>query len=1184
MRLKSIRLAGFKSFVDPTNVPFPSNLSAVVGPNGCGKSNIIDAVRWVMGESSAKHLRGESMADVIFNGSTSRKPVGQASIELVFDNTEDKLLGEYARFNEISIKRRVTRDGGSDYFLNGTKCRRRDITDIFLGTGLGPRSYAIIEQGMISRLIESKPEELRVYIEEAAGISKYKERRKETESRIRRTRENLERLSDITEELDRQLAHLQKQAKTAEKYTELKKEERDKKAQLGALRWLDLDRQLEASGIKVRDAEIELEKHLSERIKNDSVIDQIKLDYTDRADEYETAQTSYYETGSAISRLEQSIRHQQEKIANIARDKKENARLADEVREELDTEKERLMVYEEELEEIEPAFEEALFASEESADQLADAEENLHQWQKNWDDFNHRSADVKNRAELEQSRIRQLEQQISDNEKRKQKIGCERQEIAQQLDLTSLDTLTEQAADIEERIARLSEQKQSGEEQVNRIEEAIAEKNRSVNEDRSRLQVMQGKLGSLETLQEAALGLENDNVLGELRRLNLDDSVLVARQVTTAQGWEKAAEAVLSPYMTSALVEFPDSLIDGFLEGTADRSQPSETRRLSFIDKAHGGARFPLNQDVLALDHVQAMKEMVTVPESVETIVSGVYLVDSVKTALASASLLKAGEQFACKDGTLIGPNWVRFFDDNHPESGAFARQKEIESLQSRINSLKTGCQRQDEEIEKQVKRLALLVETDKTLSLELSEATQTKHELGSNAEVVRTRNEQIEQRIRRFDLDLEELEESHAEQSEQLSLCRDSWQEAMDSALQYADERELLLGQRDQIRGRFDELRQLTRHQKDAAHQLQLRLQAVRSKQETAQANCQRLSTQLARVQEKLRELELMDEQSADPVDSMRMELEALLDQKISDETALSRARSAKQELDAALGKSERERLAIEQKVQDSRAVIQSLRMEMQAFEIRKNGYRDELAESGSDVKTLSDALSPDASQQELEAEIEKLGTRIQRLGAINLAAIEEYQAQSERKAYLDEQSNDLVEALEMLENAIRKIDRETRAKFKETFDTVNGGLQDLFPKVFGGGSACLELTADDLLETGVAIMARPPGKKNSTIHLLSGGEKALTAIALVFSIFQLNPAPFCMLDEVDAPLDDANVGRYANLVREMSAQVQFIYITHNKIAMEMADQLMGVTMHEPGVSRLVSVDVEEAVALAIA
>lgn len=1118
------------------------------------------------------------MADVIFNGSTARKPVGQASIELIFDNTEGKLLGEYAPFNEISIKRRVTRDSGSDYYLNGSKCRRRDITDIFLGTGLGPRSYAIIEQGMISQLIESKPEELRIYIEEAAGISKYRERRKETESRIHRTQDNLARLADIIEELDRQLAHLQKQAKTAEKYKALTRQAREKKAQLSAFKWVNLVQKLEISNSQMRDAEVELEKHLSERIKNENRIDQIKLDYIGRSGEYETAQASYYETGAAISRLEQSIRHQQEKMASIARDKQENARLINEIKKEFDTGKKQVSMFDEELEEIEPAFEEALFTAEESADQLVEVEDALHRWQRNWDDFNQRASDAKNKADLEQSRMQQLQNQLFDSEKRKQKLQTERQAIERQLDLTSLEHLAEQVVHIDQQVLSLSEEKAAGEEKKNIIQATIARLHRSLDENRSQLQLMRGKLGSLQALQEAALGLENDGMRSELDRLGLDDSALLARQVSVTEGWEIAVEAVLSPYMTSALVDSMANLVENSAqkEGTI--------YRLSLIDLGWTGQTLPPNQDLLALENVKPLTDILSVPESVNAIIAGVYLVDSVKVASNLVVLLKPGELLVCKNGTLIGSNWVRFFDDTHPDAGALARQKEIESLQSAIAGQKKKCDTQDDQVKKQVKELALFDATDKTISLQLSESIQTKQQLLANADVVRTRNEQIEQRLGRLVRDIEELTDMHEERTEQLALCRRQWREATDSASHYADERDVLLGRRDAIRSRFDELRQLARHQRDSAHQLQLRVQAVRSKRESAQANCQRLQTQLTQVTEKLKELELMDEHSSTPIDTMRMDLAALLDKKVSDESVLSQTRLAREALDSALRQAEQERLTIEQKVQDVRGVIQNLRLEMQSFEIRKNGFRDELAESGVEVEFLSGTLPEDISQAALEAEIEKVNFRIQRLGAINLAAIEEYEAHSERKAYLNEQANDLLEALEMLENAIRKIDRETRAKFKETYDTVNNGLQNLFPKVFGGGSAYLALTSDDLLETGVAIMARPPGKKNSTIHLLSGGEKALTAIALVFSIFQLNPAPFCMLDEVDAPLDDANVRRYANLVREMSAQVQFIYITHNKISMEMADQLMGITMQEPGVSRLVSVDVEAAAAMAIA
>ncbi len=1168
MRLKSIKLAGFKSFVDPTSVPFPSNLSAIVGPNGCGKSNIIDAVRWVMGESSAKHLRGESMTDVIFNGATTRKPVGQASIELVFDNNEGKLVGEYAQFAEISVKRRVTREGASDYFLNGTKCRRRDITDLFLGTGLGPRSYAIIEQGMITRLIESKPEELRVYIEEAAGISKYKERRRETENRIRRTKENLERLTDITEELDRQLAHLHKQAQTAEKYTELKKEERFKRSQLAAYNWMSLAREFDGLQLKISQSETNLEKYLTDRLKNDGEIEALRIRVQDTNTGFERAQASFYETGAMISRIEQSIRHEQEKKQNLAKEKAENERLLAELQSELATELEQSRVFDEELYELEPQLEESLILAEETSEQLADAEDALQGWQTRWDEFNHQFSEQRNKAEISQARIQQYEGDILKSRQKVTRLQDEKSAFEQ---LVDEDSLLMHQEEIEEVSMRLEEQrieKNEKEDHILSIREQAKSLSAELSDMRGSVQVMQGKLGGLQALQESALGTDKDVIKGELAAVSLDESHLLAKHLVIEAGWERAVEAILSPFMSAVIV-------DGL-----ERVKGVNLAAVEAMDGLGG----PQNNDLLDWGGVALLEKRVTGHAALNGLLSGVYTAETLDVALSGRKRLAPSEVLVTSDGDIVGRNWLRRFDESNPESGALERQREIDLLQIQLTESTQTCVQLEGKIDQVQAEQALLERTVAELTRTIADQIQNKHQLQSKVDVARARHEQIRQRGEAHAAEILELNRHIETVIEELAAVRENWQEALSITVDCADRKEVLLTERDTVRAKYDEIKHAARHHKDSAHQLQLRVQGVQSRRNAMTQSAQRIESQIARIEEKLHSLHAQASGDDDPVEEMKAELEILLEKKMQDEDVLAEIRVTKEQLDESLRDAEQGRLGIEQRVQDFRNDVQELRLQAQSVEIRKNGFRDELREAGQDIDTLKDTLEEGTTRQSLEVHIEKLVNRIQRLGAINLAAIDEYKTQSERKSYLQEQMDDLNEALETLENAIRKIDRETRARFKETFDTVNGGLQDLFPKVFGGGTAYLDLTGDDLLETGVSIMARPPGKKNSTIHLLSGGEKALTAIALIFSIFQLNPAPFCMLDEVDAPLDDANVARYANLVREMSSQVQFIYITHNKIAMEMADQLMGVTMHEPGVSRLVSVNVEEAAALATA
>ncbi|MCH8497187.1 MAG: chromosome segregation protein SMC [Marinobacter sp.] len=1166
MRLKSIKLAGFKSFVDPTTVPFTTNMTAVVGPNGCGKSNIIDAVRWVMGESSAKHLRGESMTDVIFNGSSARKPVGQATIELVFDNSDGSAPGEFANFNEISVKRRVSREGQSDYFLNGAKCRRRDITDLFLGTGLGPRSYAIIEQGMISRLIEAKPEELRVYIEEAAGISKYKERRKETESRIRRTQENLERLTDLREELGRQLQHLKRQAESAEKYKAYKQEERQKKAELTVLRWRALDDDQHTWREKIRDTELELEKAVTERVSLDTALENLRDSHHDRTDHFNQAQARYYEAGADIARLEQSLEHQRERSRQLATELDQAMANRREVQQEVAKDEDRLAIVEDELATVEPEQETLHARAEQSAEELLAAEQAMASWQQEWEAFSARSADALRQSELSQSRIRAAEEAIERLSTRQTRLREERETLASQVQLDELHALLETEADWQA-------QKDEARDQLEQVNQALQDARVAQKDAEARqrtlsqqVQSLAANLESQRSLLEEQLGAGDDQLMAWLSARGFAEFPRIAREMVIADGWESAVEQVLGGLVQGVcLPEFTDA-------GNV------------LVDAPNGLVLVDSRESVVAepVDGLPTLAAQVSHAGGLTDALAAVRVAETTEAALAAQLSLQAGQSVITPDGLWLGRGWIRKPDSAAGQVGIIERQKRVATLEQELAVAQTSLN-DAEGVLAQLEQATISTERQKDdYQLRVNEADRELAQLGSRISALRAKSEQIEDRLNRINEDAEELEQQLAEQRETLAALQEDWQAALAATEDQADEKERLLERRDSVRERLDSLRQQARHDRDHSHQLELQIQSLRSQRDGLRQTLERMAMQQERLDERIQILLESRESAEEPLEDLQLQLEGLLDRRLAEEDKLAVARDALEEIDRDVRDREQRRSRIDSQIQDIRARLERLKMESQALEIRAGNHLEQLRELDVKLQDVLEQLPTGADDKLWAEELEKIGSRIQRLGNINLAAIDEYQVQGERKEYLDSQHADLMEALEVLDNAIRKIDRETRQRFKETFDKVNGGLQALFPKVFGGGNAYLELTGEDLLETGVAIMARPPGKKNSTIHLLSGGEKALTAIALVFSIFQLNPAPFCMLDEVDAPLDDANVGRYANIVKEMSSQVQFIYITHNKIAMEQADQLMGVTMHEPGCSRLVSVDVDEAAALA--
>ncbi|QJR00217.1 chromosome segregation protein SMC [Halomonas sp. PGE1] len=1159
MRLKSIRLVGFKSFVDPVTVPFDGNMTAIVGPNGCGKSNIIDAVRWVMGESSAKTLRGESMTDVIFNGSTGRKPVGQAAIELLFDNRDGAMGGIYAQYAEIAVKRVVTRDAQSSYFFNGQKCRRRDIADLFLGTGLGPRSYAIIGQGMISRLIEARPEELRATLEEAAGISKYKERRRETESRMRRTQENLDRLEDIREELDKQLERLRRQAEAARRYQQLKNEEHRVKGELALLRARALRARQGEEESRVGELETAVEREVLGLRQCETRLEEARVDHDRLAAELDAEQSRFFETTTAIARLEQDLEHARARDAQLARDLEAAHRDLRELARLGEDDGERLARLEERLETLTPEREALAEQLEELEAALEEAEPEAEEADAAWEAFSEQWREASREAERGQDRLREQESRL-------ERLGADEQRRRQQqAELPDIAALTEQQAELAERLAELELRRESLEarrESLQQVRDAAREAARDSEaareEQRQRRSELQGELASLEALIQAGLADHDEALDAYLAGLGLAEAPRLGECLSVDDGWEAAVSWVLAPWLRARLASLdPAALTAPPAELGLVEARESEAPAGTLASRVRGAGA--------------AARWLATI-----------RCVESREAAWAERETLAPGESLITPDGLWLGAGWMRHRGlGDGPDALLVSRRRQAEA-EAAFAAVESRLEAQELRLAEQLERAEQAERDLEACRLEERDLDQQRQQLAVQQSGLASRLEHLEGRAAELAEELAGLAEAREEARLDIEEARDRWQQAMTRLEEGAERRERLERERQAARERLASLRA---RQRPLAEQLQrLALEQERlAAERTGLAEQQgRAAEARERLQGRREELEEERELLREPEEERRERLDELLDRREREERALNAVRARSAELVERLREDEQARQGHERRLEGIRERLQEARMQVQALHLKAETQDEQLRELGLEERELAEGLDPNATESAWQTRLEELGERIRRLGAINLAAIEEYDQQAERRDYLEAQHAELSEALETLDRAIRRIDQETRARFRDTFERVNAGLQSLFPRVFGGGTAWLTLTGEDLLETGVAIMARPPGKKNSTIHLLSGGEKALTALSLVFAIFQLNPAPFCMLDEVDAPLDDANVGRYAKLVKEMSESVQFIYITHNKIAMEAGDRLMGVTMQEPGVSRLVSVDVEEAAALA--
>ena len=1166
MRLEKIKLAGFKSFVDPTTVYIPSNLVGIVGPNGCGKSNVIDAVRWVMGESSAKMLRGESMADVIFNGSNSRKPVGTASIELVFDNSDGTAGGQYAQYSNISVKRQVSRDGQSNYFMNGVRCRRRDITDLFLGTGLGPRSYSIIEQGMISRLIEARPEDLRAFLEEAAGISKYKERRRDTENRIRRTKENLDRLNDLREEIAKQLQHLQRQANTAERYKEYKEQERRLQAELLALRWRSMDDDLKQKEREILERETDLEAAIARQRSLESRIERDRSQHTEANDTFNEIQGRFYAVGSEIARLEQSIQYVRESRAQFEHDLHKTEQAWQESTDHQQQDEARLQELNATLEQQVPLLQEARQIEQASAGRLDEAELAMQQWQNEWEQFNHQAAEPAQTAQVERTRINHLDEQGNQVQKRIERFMDELGILNDSRLMESIRELEEQEQEQVEQVAILQEQLSEANDQIAATRQQNQQTSSQLDEARAGLQTSRGRYASLEALQQAALGKQEQVVTEWLQAQDLEQASRLAQCIEVESGWEQALETVLGFHLQSVCIEG--------LQRFSTIQESLESGALTLFDTAVRSIEESMSEDALA--------HRVTGPGSMSGLLSGIRTADNLDQALSGREQLGPGESFITPEGIWVGRNWLRISRGEDAGSGVLAREEEIRSLAEKITRLEQQVEASAERVAQGREQLQQIEQQKEHLQQQINEVNRGLSELRSTLTGKRTRAEHLKQRAETIQREMDELREQAEGDREELEMSRARLHAALEEMETLGERREMLVGQREALSSHLEAVRQESSQQRNQAHALALQIESMRSSQASLTQSLDRMQGQLTNLTARKEELTQALEEGQMPLLENQEKLEQQLALRVEVENELASARATLEAIDADVRRLEQERAGSEQEVQQQRSRLDQSRMSRQEVLIHCKNAEAQLQESGFQRDQLFLELPDEAGIEEWRQKVEQMDARIRRLGPINLAAIDEFQEQSERMKYLDAQHADVTESLETLEDAIRKIDRETRTRFKETFDKVNSGLQEKFPRLFGGGHAYLQLTGEDLLDTGVTVMARPPGKRNSSIHLLSGGEKALTAVALVFAIFELNPAPFCMLDEVDAPLDDANVGRFCELVKSMSERVQFIFISHNKITMEMANQLTGVTMHEPGVSRLVSVDISEAAELA--
>ncbi|WP_025916461.1 chromosome segregation protein SMC [Herminiimonas sp. CN] len=1171
MRLSSIKLSGFKSFVEPAHFQVPGQLVGVVGPNGCGKSNIIDAVRWVLGESKASELRGESMQDVIFNGSTHRKPAGRASVELIFDNADGRASGAWGQYAEIAVKRTLTRDGTSSYYINNQVVRRRDIQDIFMGTGLGPRAYAIIGQGMISRIIEARPEELRVFLEEAAGVSKYKERRRETENRLHDTRENLLRVEDILRELTVNLEKLEAQAAVAQKFRQMQAEQDEKQKLLWLLRKNEALIEQQKYFREIEQAQTDLEQHTAQLRHVELELEQMRQSHYATGDRMHQAQGELYQTNAEIGSLEAQI-----KFVIESRNRLQNQLAAltaqrDQWQRQSQQNQDQLAEAEFSLEEQAALVEHAQQVLQQASDKLPQLEQDWRTAQASTTESRARIMQAQQQIELESAHQRNASNILNGLSARRERLAQEKSGL-QMPDSTHLADLKMQLEEKQAALEEAAQQLEIAQEQQPLLEQERNEAQAQVNQEAAANAQLEARLQALRQLQENVQ--TQGKVQPWLDKHGLGELPRLWQKMQIEQGWETALESVLRE-RTAALEVSNLDWAKAFFSDAPPAKLALFSPNVVMAppgDDAPAGCKPLLSLLKLNDPGLRAL---------LQDWLQGFFVAEDAASAFAQRNDLPLGGCFVTRQGHLIGRASVRFYAADSEQDGMLARQQEIENLGKQLRAQQLPA---EQARSRAVRAEAALSQAARQLQdsrQSVASLTQAVH--GLQMEVVKLSEvqERFNQRSGQIAGDLAEIAGQEAEQ-QQARVESEARFEELDAALAelqgaHEDGQTAYLEKELQLADARQRLRELERAAQDAV----FAEKSQRSKMDELKRNIATAleqSSQLAvTMQQGTLELEGLNDQTTDAG------LQSLLEKRSEQERALSDARHELDQITQKLRHLEDGRAQTERNLQPQRDKIMELQLKEQAARLNQEQFSQQLRDAEADEPALSAKLGPDLRPSYLQGEVTRLTNAIAALGAVNLAALDELAQAAERKNFLDAQNADLTEAINTLEDAIRRIDKETRELLQETFNQVNGHFAELFPILFGGGQARLMMTGDEILDSGVQVMAQPPGKKNATIHLLSGGEKALTATALVFSMFQLNPAPFCLLDEVDAPLDDSNTERFCNMVKRMSSKTQFLFISHNKIAMEMAQQLIGVTMQEQGVSRIVAVDMQSAANFAL-
>ena len=1169
MRLKQINLAGFKSFVDPTHIPVPGQLVGVVGPNGCGKSNIIDAVRWVLGETSAKHLRGTTMQDVLFNGSGDRKPVNRATVELVFDNSLGKAAGQWSSYAEISVKRMLERDGDSSYYINNIHVRRRDIADIFLGTGLGSRAYAIIEQGMISRVIEAKPEELRVFLEEAAGVSKYRERRRETELRLRDTRENLARVDDIRQELDKQLTHLQGQAEVATRYQALQSQvagtqhllwfaRRQESAATRSRHARDVEKlgnELEAETARLRDAERRL--------------DELRNQHYRAGDEVHAAQGALYETNAEIARLEQQIAHIRENRSRVEQQIGSLGSQLGAAESQLTESQSSLTQWRGEHAQAQTKIGicEARIAEERA--KLPVAEEAWRATSARRDELQQAMGRAEQSRQVEQTKLEHASRVLERLSARDARLH-EEQNGLEKPDTGALEALRSQIDGLAGDLAGSRAALAAKERDLPQLEQELEQRTAAVDLAVQGITAMEARVEALRQLQDKlAHGSDIEDWIAER---GLDGATRLWQGIAIEAGYEDALEAVLRERLNAVTLDGLEAC------GNWGDVPPGKLAVAEVGGNRDADAVAPIPARAMPLARFVTCRDQ-RLAAALADWLYGAFVVEDLAAGLALRAQLAPGAMLVSRDGYLLTRHSLTFHAPDSELHGVLSRQREIEALDVDVAGKKNAIDAVRAAADEQAARIAIEKTTLGALREEVSGLQQKHHALQMESVRLTEQTQRLTQRGEQIAAELAEIAEQAAAETAHRAEATTNLARFGEEAGGFSRELELALGL-------YLEAQSVLDLQRETAQLADRELQEAVFQGKTSSNKIGEIERMIAGAAENIERLRLAlttEQEALSRLDESpwQSQLQIALSLRGTKEQALAQGRDALEATEAQLKAVEQERMEAEQKLGPLRERINEVKLKEQEARINEEQYAQQLAETGADEAALAQQLEKGTRSGSLQSEINRLNAEIKELGAVNLAALEELGVAQERKTYLDAQSEDLTSAMNTLEDAIRRIDRETRERLQSTFDEVNAHFSKMFPALFGGGNAKLLLTGEEILDCGIQVIAQPPGKKNSSIHLLSGGEKALTAMALVFSIFKLNPAPFCMLDEVDAPLDDHNTGRFCELVKKMSEQSQFVFISHNKITMEIANQLLGITMQEPGVSRVVAVDIDAAMKL---